>query len=162
MAALTAVGAYLHFPLGEVPFSMQPFFVYLTGFVLGPAFGAAAMGLYLAAGLIGLPVFAGGASGLGVLMGPTGGFLVGFVITAAICGLASRRSFTWVKGAGWGLLGMAVLFALGVAQLKMVTGFTWGKAAAVGVLPFILPEFAKLAAAILVYRFMAARRLLPA
>jgi biotin transport system substrate-specific component len=124
MAALIAVGAYFQFPLGPVPFSMQPFFVFLAGFVLGPRLGALSTGLYLAAGFVGLPVFAGGAAGLAYALGPTGGFMPGFMIAAFFCGLSvkvpGKGPSSWLSGMLCGIVGLALMYVLGVARLVMV------------------------------------------
>ncbi len=76
MAAFIAVGAFVIIPVGPVPVSLQTFFVLLTGLLLSPRWAVAAVGLYLFAGIIGLPVFAGGTSGIGRIAGPTGGYLI--------------------------------------------------------------------------------------
>ncbi len=173
LAALMGVGAHVHVPLGPVPFSMQTFFVLLAGFVLGPARGALAAGLYLAAGLIGLPVFAGGTSGLGRLLGPTGGFLLSYPLHAAVAGLASNGEASngeasddetppsWRRGIAWGALALAVTFACGVPWLKITLEMSWGKAATVGMLPFLPGAVVKLFLAVAAWRFLATRRLLP-
>jgi biotin transport system substrate-specific component len=88
-AALTAATAPvgLQHPLVPgVPITLQTFWMYLAGFVLGPLWGAASFGLYVVAGLAGLPVFEDG-GGIGYLLGPTGGYIVGFVLSAAVIGL---------------------------------------------------------------------------
>jgi len=72
-AALMAVGSYVSIPVGAVPFTMQTFFVMLAGLILGPVRAPLAAALFVAAGLLGLPIFVGGRSGLAVLLGPTGG-----------------------------------------------------------------------------------------
>ncbi|MBW1753156.1 MAG: biotin transporter BioY [Deltaproteobacteria bacterium] len=77
LAALTAAGAYLAIPIGPVPIVLQNLFILLTGLLLGSRWGLASVGVYLLAGALGLPVFAGGLGGIGRLVGPTGGYLVG-------------------------------------------------------------------------------------
>lgn len=160
MAALTAVGAYVSIPLGPVPISLQTMFVAMSGFILGPAYGAAAMGLYVAAGLVGLPVFAGGKSGFAALMGPTGGYLAGFIACAAITGLAGRNA-KWPRLALFGLLGMAALYALGILRLKFFLDADWGKTLAVGMIPFLPGTALKLALAVAAQRFLQRKKLLP-
>jgi biotin transport system substrate-specific component len=150
-AALTAVGALIALPLGPVPIVLQNFFVMLMALLLGPRWGLAGMGAYLLAGALGLPVFAGGTSGLARFAGPTGGYLVGYLPCVALIGWISSR------GQGHRLLdalamvcGTAALYACGVAWLKLITGMTWGKAVAVGVIPFLPGDIAKIIAAVLV------------
>jgi len=77
--ALTAMGALISIPLQPVPVTLQTLFLYLAGSLLGGGLGALSQTVYIMLGVIGLPVFSGGKAGLGVLMGPTGGYLVGFV-----------------------------------------------------------------------------------
>lgn len=165
MAATVALGAFLHFPLGPVPFSMQPFFIMLAGLVLGPAGGAASMLLYLAAGCLGLPVFAGGASGFARLLGPTGGYLIGFVAQAAIAGLATRgrgEELSWIRGISILLLSMVPAYVFGVIVLKLVMDIGWAKAGAVGALPFLPGDVIKTALAVAVYKMLRRRGALPA
>lgn len=166
MAALTGVGAFISVPLFGVPFSMQTFFVILTGFVLGPVHGPAAMLLYIAAGAAGLPVFAGGKAGVGVLLGPTGGYLAGFVCCAAIAGLAARRAeprgrTPWTACLLLGLAGLAALYACGVTRLAFVIDTSWSHAFAVGALPFLPFSLAKLALAVAGFHSLRKQGLLP-
>ena len=84
MAALTAVGAYIIIPVGPVPITLQTFFVLLSGRLLGKKYGVLAQITYLLLGAFGLPIFSGGQGGLGVIAGPTGGFLISFIAAAWI------------------------------------------------------------------------------
>ena len=163
MAALVGAGAYIYIPIGPVPVSMQTFFVTMAGFVLGPKRGALAVGLYLLAGAIGLPVFAGGRSGLGHLLGPTGGFLIGFGVSAMVCGLAKGKDETipWFRGILFGLLGMLALFTLGAAWLKFSLDLSWTKTWAVGIAPFLIWGTLKTVAALATCRYLARFNLLP-
>jgi biotin transport system substrate-specific component len=92
IAALTAVLAQLSIDLpGGIPFSLQPFGIFFAGLLLGPLWGGFALVLYLVTGLAGAPIFANGNAGLGAVAGPTGGFLVGFVIGAVVVGGVAHR-----------------------------------------------------------------------
>jgi biotin transport system substrate-specific component len=163
MAALVAGGAYLHIPLGPVPVSLQTMFVLLAGFLLGPLYGGAALLLYLAAGLIGLPVFSGGRSGLAHLMGPTGGYIIGFVLAAVVAGLAARGAGTpgWFRVLALGTAAMAAVYVPGLIQLKLVLDLTWAKTLAVGLLPFVPGAVAKILVAAAVFLYMRRKRLAP-
>ena len=163
MAATIAAGAYIFVPIGPVPVSMQTFFVTLTGFVLGPKRAMLAVGLYLLAGTVGLPVFAGGKSGLGHLFGPTGGFLFGFVAMAGLCGLARVKEtvIPWGKGMSCGLLGMIVLFLVGALWLKFSLSLTWSRTWAVGVIPFLFWSVVKTVTAMVCARYLSRYKLLP-
>lgn len=120
LTALIAVGAFLELKVGPVPLTLQSYFVLLAGFVLGPWRGALACVLYLLAGLVGLPVFAGGTSGWERLLGPTGGFLWSFPLAAAVAGWATKGGspLTWPRGLLWGALASVVPFAIGVPWLE--------------------------------------------
>ena len=137
--ALTAVGAYIIIPLPPVPITLQTLFLGLAGTLLGGRLGALSQVIYLLLGIIGLPVFAGGKAGLGVLFGPTGGYLIGFVAAAFVIGkltaLKARPGFAWLCLSL--VAGTAVLYALGVLQLSLVARLAPVKALAVGVLPFL-------------------------
>ena len=127
MAALTAVGAFVTVPLGPVPFTLQPLFVMLAGLVLGWRLGALSMVIYLVVGLV-APVYHGGTSGIGVLVGPTGGYLWGFVVAAALTGaLAQRLRSTSLRGlfaaAAAGLIPIYVLGAAWLAWQLHTTSF---------------------------------------
>ena len=164
LAACIAVGAWLQLPIGPVPITLQPVFVFAAGYLLGPVNGAAAVLLYVAAGVVGLPVFAGGKAGLGVLFGPTGGYLAGFVLGAAVTGLAARRGapLGWARGLAFGFLALAVVYAAGVARLAQVLHLDARKALLVGLVPFVLQDVLKVIVAVAVARFLRGNQLAPA
>ncbi len=137
-------------PFTPVPLTGQTFAVLVVGAVLGSRKGAASLILYLLQGLVGLPVFAGGTSGLAVLLGPTGGYLVGFVAAATLIGsLAARGLDRRIPSALLAFLaGEAVIYLCGVAWLSVFLGFE--RAIIAGLLPFLIGDAIKLAAAALV------------
>jgi biotin transport system substrate-specific component len=160
-AALTAVGALIALPIGPVPIVLQNFFVMLMGLLLGPRWGLAGVGAYLLAGILGLPVFAGGTSGLARFAGPTGGYLVGYLPCVALIGAIAA----WGRGrrpvdALAMVCGTAALYACGVSWLKVVTGMDWSKALGVGVIPFLPGDIAKMMVVVLVIKPL--RRLIAA
>lgn len=151
-AALTGIGAFISFPLQPIPFTLQPFFIFLAGMVLDPFDAFLSQAVYLAIGAIGIPVYSGMTGGVGHLFGPTGGFLFGFMlcswITAIIIRAVGRdKLLTYIFG---GMAGMAVLYLFGVAWLGYVTGMGMEKAFTVGALPFLLFDFVKLLVAAIV------------
>ncbi|MDR1413007.1 MAG: biotin transporter BioY, partial [Actinomycetes bacterium] len=89
IAALTAVSSWVS-SAGQIPFTLQTFFVVLAACLLPPVWASASMLLYVLLGLAGLPVFAAGAAGPGIVVGPTGGYLVGFIVAPALAGLLLR------------------------------------------------------------------------
>ncbi len=120
-AALTAVGALFAIPFfGPIPFTLQVFFVLLAGLVLGPRLAAMSMLAYIGVGLF-APVYAGGASGVGILIGPTGGYIWGFVLGAVLVGYLAQRlaqprvvSLACVAAAG-----LVPIYALGATWLAV-------------------------------------------
>ncbi len=149
MAALIVVGAFVIIPVGPVPVSLSTFFVLLTGLLLSPRWAIAAVALYLFAGIIGLPVFAGGTSGIGRIAGPTGGYLLSYLPAVGVVSwLDHWGSDRILKTVLALIIGTAVIYALGVPWLKMVTGMPWSKAVTVGMLPFLIGDVLKIVAAI--------------
>jgi biotin transport system substrate-specific component len=153
-AALTAAGAWIAIPLPYVPVTLQTLFTMLSGALLGPYFGALAMIVYVLLGLIGLPVYAQGQSGLGTLVGPAGGYLIGFVVGAVVIGLLARMKkkpgFLWLCMAM--AVGELVVYVFGIAQLSFVAGMSLDKAILVGALPFVPGDILKIAVAALIAR----------
>lgn len=147
-AAMTAVGAYIKIPIpiGPVPLTLQVLFVLLAGIMLKSKWGTISMLIYVLLGIVGLPVFAGGASGLGVLFGPTGGYLVGFVAAAFVVGFLAERKQTSnpLLNAVFMTVGLGVIYLLGVAQLAIVAKLTIMQAIAAGMLPFLIGDFIKI------------------
>jgi len=150
-AAMTAAGAYIKIPIpiGPVPITMQLLFVLLAGIMLKSRWGTISMLVYVLLGVVGLPVFAGGASGLGVLFGPTGGYLIGFVGAAFVIGILAERKGTSsiLLNAVFMTAGLVLIYALGVAQLCFVAELSLIKAITVGMLPFLIGDILKIAAA---------------
>jgi len=147
LAALTAVGAFLSIPIGPVPIVLQSLFILLAGVLLGRTWGTASVGIYLLAGAFGLPVFAGGAGGIGRFFGPTGGYLLGFLPAVYITGLISEKRKTVLKDVVAMICGSALIYTFGVSWLKVITGMELNKAVAVGMLPFLPGDALKIAAA---------------
>ncbi|MDR1049569.1 MAG: biotin transporter BioY [Deltaproteobacteria bacterium] len=117
-ASLIGLGAWIALPVGSVPVTLQTFFIFLAAFVEGPA-AAAACGVYLLAGLLGLPVFTGGRVGPALLFGPTAGFALAFPLMAAAAGLArgGAAGLTVSKCLLFGLLGLLALYFFGALGL---------------------------------------------
>jgi biotin transport system substrate-specific component len=153
MAALAAVGAYIHVPIGPVPIVLSTLFVILSGLLLGSRWGLASMGLYLLVGAIGMPVFAGGKGGFAHFFGPTGGYLLGYVVAAWITGFISERSRgLLVLDILAVVVGSLTIYTLGVPWLKMVTQMSWPKTFMVGVIPFLIGDAMKAAVALVLAR----------
>jgi biotin transport system substrate-specific component len=169
LAALGAVTIALsaaisiRLPDNPVPITGQTFGVLLVAGALGARRGFSATLLYVAIGVIGLPAFAEGRGGLGVIasvdagrlvLGATGGYLVGFVVAAAIVGrLAERRwDRRMLSSVAAMLLGNAAIYAVGLPWLALATGYSGADTVAKGLVPFLLGDLAKLALAGLALR----------
>lgn len=164
VAALLIASAWIVIPLGAVPVTLQILLVVLAALLLSPLWAGAAVGLYIMVGALGFPVFAGGKGGLGVLAGPTGGYLLGFLV-GAIMGsalrhlLVNRRVRPLVADAAAAVCVVAISYALGVTQLAFALATGAGEALALGLIPFVLPDGAKAVAAVAVAQ--AVRRAIP-
>jgi biotin transport system substrate-specific component len=144
-----AAQARVYLPGDPVPVTGQTFAVLLAGGALGFKRGAAAATLYLALGLVGLPVFADGSSGMRVVTGVTGGYLVGFILAAAIVGRLAELGWDrrLLGSVGAMLLGSAVVYAVGVPWLAVTAEQPAGWAIANGLTPFIAGDALKIALA---------------
>jgi biotin transport system substrate-specific component len=148
-ALFVTLTALVVIPTQPVPFTGQTFGVLTAGAALGFRRGALALLLYLAMGAIGLPVYAEGASGFARIVGPTGGYLIGFVVAAALVGRLAELG--WDRHIGGSLaamaIGTAVIYAIGVPWLKVTTGLPWETAVAEGMTKFLIWDAAKVAIA---------------
>lgn len=147
---LVALFAQVEIPLQPVPITGQTFAVLLIGALLGSKRGAAAMIAYIAQGGLGLPFFAGGASGIGILTGATAGYLLGFVgATYAVGWLAERGLERSVRTSILPfLVGTVIIYVFGVSWLSFILG-SFSKAVQFGLLPFLVGDTIKLIAAAL-------------
>jgi len=150
-----AAMAQLSIPLQPVPVTGQTFAVLLVGMVLGSRRGALALAAYLGEGLAGLPVFAEAKSGIATILGPTGGYLIGFIAAAWLVGLLAERGFdrSLFKTLVAMVVGNLVIYAFGLAWLSsfpFVSGLI-GEAGllSLGMFPFLIGDALKAALAAL-------------
>lgn len=144
MAAVMCVLGPLSIPVGPVPVSLTSFVIYLTVFLLGPKLSVVSCLVYLAIGAVGFPVFSGFQGGLQKLAGPTGGYLIGFVLTAFTGGIIiekSNNSFTKITGLFAATL---ITYLFGTLWFIFQTKCTFGYAITVCVLPFVLFDVIKI------------------
>lgn len=145
MAAVMCVLGPLTVPIGAVPISLANFVICLTAWLLGPKFGTLSVAVYLCIGLIGVPVFSGYGAGLAKLAGPTGGYLVGYLLLELIGGLFIEKSNGNPVVSGIGLvLGDAACYVLGTAWFVFQMQCELGYALSVCVYPFIALDLAKI------------------
>jgi biotin transport system substrate-specific component len=143
-ATLMAAGAFVVVPVGQVPLTLQVLFVLLAGLLLGPRLGVLSVLVYLAMGLF-APVYAGGSSGIGVLFGPTGGYLWGFILGALVAGVVVQghhdESALCIAAT---LLGLVPIYVVGVVWLRwQLDGASWRAVIATGIAPFVPADIAK-------------------
>ncbi|MDW8084466.1 MAG: biotin transporter BioY [Candidatus Caldarchaeum sp.] len=157
-ATLTAVGSQITIPTQPIPFTLQTFFIILTGLIGGPKIGFIATALYLLMGAVGIPVFANLRGGWTVFLGPTAGYLFAFPIAATLCGYVYRRTgLGRIRGALAGAaLAEAVIYLIGVPWLAAWLSFSRGlstidslsAAVSAGMLPFLIWDALKALAAV--------------
>ncbi len=160
MAAVLCVASPFSIPVGPIPLSLATLVIYLTAYVLGWKLGAVSVLIYLLVGILGLPVFSAGRSGIGIIAGPTGGYLIGYLLLVLITGLyvGPHRSGSRAgrDGSAAGnvrrilmsilvmVVATAVLYTLGTAWLAVSAHMTAQAAIAAGVLPFLVGDAIKI------------------
>lgn len=153
-AALLCICSQIVVPIGMVPITLQTAAVYIIALALGPGLGTAAIAIYLLLGAVGLPVFSGGHGGIAVLVGPTAGFLWGFLLAPVVCGLVMKRlnRAKLVPYIVALIPTFLVVFGLGLLWLKYSLSLTWGAAMMAGVIPFLLGDALKILLSALIAR----------
>lgn len=153
-AAITSVLSIITIPTPwGVPFTLQTFAIALSGYVLGKMYGTFATLIYIILGLIGVPVYAGMSAGVGVLAGPTGGYLWGFIIMTFFCGLAAdfgNDAKGYIAKILISVLALAGCHIPGISQLKIVAGMSWSQAALLGTVPYLAKDILSMVAAYLI------------
>lgn len=163
-AALITICSWISIPLGPVPFTLQTLGILAVMLTIGGRRGTIAIVVYLALGAVGVPVFAGFKGGIGAFLGPTGGFLIGFVIAALVYWLLEKVLFkrlmntavkTWIFGILSFVIFEIVMYVIGVIWFMTVYAAQTGPvglATVMGwcVIPFIIPDIVKMAVAVLI------------
>jgi biotin transport system substrate-specific component len=150
---IVAVCARIYIPTTPVPFTGQTFGVLVVGGALGFRRAAASLALYLAIGALGVPIFSQGRGGIDVVTGATGGYIVGFVVAAALVGRLAELGWDRHIGGSIGamLLGSALIYAVGVPWLMATTGLAAPEAIAEGMTKFLVWDAVKLVAAAAIF-----------
>ena len=159
-ALATALSAYVRIPLpgNPVPITLQTMFVLLAGAVLGRRLGSLSQAGYILLGVLGLPVFQGASFGFAHILGPTGGYLFGFVIAAYLMGVLMGKKTRSTASVALYFTGASFLIlACGAAWLAFSFRMNALQAVSVGILPFIPGDIVKIAAATLIYSGIAGR-----
>lgn len=150
----TTLGAYIRIPVPgtPVPITLQTFFVVLSGAVLGSRLGLFSQAGYIFLGAIGLPVFQGYAFGMAHILGPTGGYLIGFMAASFLVGkILEGESRNLLKITVSFAIGNIVLYTLGILWLMLIYRISFVNAILVGLLPFFTIELAKIFLAAVIY-----------
>ncbi|MFJ7886525.1 biotin transporter BioY [Lysinibacillus xylanilyticus] len=143
-AAIIAVLAQVTIPLPLIPITGQTLAVGLVVTILGTRLGTLSVLLYILLGAASLPVFSGMSGGIGILIGPTGGYIIGFLVSAIIMGLyLDKFGITIFQAIIANVIGMVVTLAFGTAWLKIVGDLTWTAAFMGGAAPFIVVGIVK-------------------
>lgn len=153
-AAVMTVCAQIQIPFGEVPFTLQTLSVFIAASLLGWKRGTLSVIVYVLLGLAGVPVFAGFSGGIGVLFGPTGGYIIGFIFTALIVGLMTEKlgKKLWVEIVSM-ILGLAVCYAFGTVWFMFQMKMGLVESLLLCVVPYLIADALKIAfASVLVNR----------
>jgi biotin transport system substrate-specific component len=142
---LIALGSWISLPIGNIPFTLQTLFVILAGIIMH-RYGVIPVLLYCVLGVLGLPLFHNGMAGIGVLIGPSGGYLFGFIFAGLITGLSYEHKSRPLRIGGI-IAATAVIYLFGVAWLMYSLHLGFIPAVAMGVLPFIPGDLLKAIAA---------------
>ena len=153
LTALMCISSYIVIPIPFSPTSLtaQTLMVNMVALLLAPRQAAFTLFAYMLLGLVGLPVFAGGAAGPGALFGPAGGYIMAWPIAVAL--------MSWQKGTHYNfarycsvtiLIGMPVIYILGSVYMKLMTGMNWTATLMAAVIPFIPLDLFKCVAAVLI------------
>lgn len=150
-AALMAIFSQISFPLPftAVPITLQVFGVVVISIILEEKISTIALTIFAFLGAIGIPVYSNFSAGVGVLFGPTGGYIIGFIFMAYIVGFFSRKGNKGVLIIG-SYIGLTIEYVLGVLQLKLVLGLTLNQALVSGLYPFIIKDIVVTALGIMV------------
>ncbi len=152
---LMIICAYVIVPIGPVPITMQPLVVLLAGMLLGSKLSSISMIVWMLLGCVGLPVFHQGQGGVVMLVGPTGGFIVAFIVTAWLVGYLTEHDpkAGYLKNFGYMCVGMLVCYAIGLIGFKISFNYflqkpiTWWNAVLLAVAPFLPFDIIKAAVA---------------
>ncbi|KGL39130.1 BioY family transporter [Listeria newyorkensis] len=143
-AVIIAILAQITIPIGPIPLTGQTFAVGLAATILGARNATISVAVYIVLGAIGIPVFAGMAAGLGIIFGPTGGFIIGFLFNAYITGyIIEKTNFGMAYAIFANILGSFVTLLFGVIWLKISGDLSWSTAFTAGAVPFIIPGILK-------------------
>jgi biotin transport system substrate-specific component len=132
-----------------VPLALTNFFAVLGGLLLGPAWGSLSAAAYVGLGILGFPVFSNGRGGLAYMLGPTGGYLLGYIAGAFGAGLFAKKGSRLALLSG-SMLGFLIVLALGICGLVLINRVPFARALVLGLIPFLPGDTIKTALAVFV------------
>lgn len=143
--ALTAICSQIQIPLPMVPINLALFAIYLAGTILGPKYGTLSIIAYVLLGGIGAPIFAGFAGGFGIITGPTGGYIIGYILATLIVGLITKKfGYSWWKLVLAMIVGLTACYLVGTAWFMNVTGNSLAASMTYCVIPFLPGDVVKI------------------
>lgn len=142
LVSLLSASAYISIPIFMISFSLQTFIIMIIGLNMPHRIAVLSVTVYLFLGGIGLPIFASGQAGLSTLMGPTGGYLFGFLVAVYFMSITQANSFKY-KFLSALVFGVAVVYVFGIMGLMLVLKIGINEALIIGVIPFILSDLLK-------------------
>ncbi len=155
--AFLGIMANIRIPLWPVPITMQTFGVFVIAFFFGSRKGLLSILAYILAGIVGFGVFAGYKSGITAILGPTGGYLIGFLGAAFIVGYMIEKGYGRTKSSVLlcMVIGNLIIYLFGIIGLKLYfVDFTWLKILSVGLIPFLIGDAIKIAGAIALFPYL--------
>lgn len=160
---LLSVSAWIKIPVGPVPVTLQTLVVFLAAATLGSKRSAIAVTAYIALGFVGLPFFSGFVGGSTAIMGATGGYIVGFILSAVVIGAMIEKFGNKIHVMALAMLaGLAICYAFGTIWFMCISGADMFYVMSVCVAPFIVPDAIKIALAISVIKLLSALKTLRA
>ncbi len=150
LAALLCVSSYISIPLpfSLVPITAQTLVINMVALLLKPKKAGITVLIWILLGIIGLPVFSGGKAGFGVIAGPTGGYIIGYLAAVILIAMMKGKKNRFLRNLISVFCGIPIIYAIGFPWMKLVTNMDWKAAFAAGVLPFIAGDIIKCIAAV--------------
>ena len=151
LAALLCVSSYIsiRLPFSAVPITAQTLIINMIALLLKPKKAGTTVVIWILLGAVGLPVFSNGNAGFGVLAGPTGGYIFGYLIAAILISLARGKKNNWIRNIICVIaIGFPVIYGVGVPWIKVATGIDWKAALLTGLVPFLVGDVIKAVASV--------------
>ncbi len=156
LAGVLAIFSMIYIPVGAVPITLASFGVVIVSIIEKPKWSVVSVIIYILIGAVGLPVFSGLKGGLGVLIGPTGGYILAYPIISYIVSKASEKT-GMLQLYFWVIISLLTCYIMGITQYIIITGVSVKNALIICVYPFIIPDILKVVTAVVTGRKIKAR-----